>query len=812
MIPEIDRSSNSVKVQITDSQEDIKNASDVDERVSACAFKRFGQSVFELGKSFGQKVVKAVQVVAGWVGYAIRTIFCCRSAPIDEEDEEIDKEIEEPNPVAEEIEETEQVNEVNDVARLINPRTLDFHPQNPQAITSQSLRERLIETPQLVFRFGNQEYWVQNPVFGSRRPGGEFQKIFSQLMKEAAKHPFYEIQIDPDLLVRIQNPGYGRAIDGETLQQHTLHQLQNIMGSEKNQTLATNSHQGCSCRFCMQNAIVLRSQYFQLEIGSESFRLDNPFQSTMPPSDSTVFQFRIDLGRLLEKAKHEGSFAISIENGPATQISLQGNRTVTREQFGQMLLTIADSQKTDSLARKAIAYPERLEVIPRQITLIESRQDLSVIPLPKNPTTPSALSLPHKNLNQSLQNLAKQSYPSLSALEIDEKTSDQSLYPALEFAHGRNLLTHFIEDSTTVWNQPEISLQEAIEYCIKLSTSDIQLSEEQKEGIRTFFEKLKAHEGIDLRFWLSGKEDLQRILSPRLDKLLKNGPFNREQEIEIDLARAELATSFGCGIVPTEGGKNGAVFIQTFEGRSVGVFKAPRELGIFDFVERMKRYFGQARLLSDRKMAQEEAEVIAGNLSRFLGFGDMAPEAIMAEFGGEKGAFITFLDGYKELSKIREAFDSREEYTDEEVVMWQKKEIWNKLIGNLDPHDENVFVKGTGERLEKIAMIDAGNSFPEYNPGYFGARGNLSASAEFKISQIPFHDEVKMFIKKNITVEKMEEFMNNSPIKGFFTKKVRQLQLERVRLLQQVASGKIETPVQLAMVQTDSDYEEKLYY
>lgn len=702
-------------------------------------------------------------------------------------------------------------------AQLVPYAQVDLSIGPSNILTPRSLRARLFDAPQLVFRLGKNEYWMQNPVFGGSKPDDRtmkiFRRAFADMMSEAAVYPYYDMQVGDDLIVRLQNPGYGRSIDGEVLQQHTAHQIKSLMNKDNSLALVKKNrgHEACPCKFCQQNAIILGSKYFQIEIGDEAHRVKNPFSSPTPPSDKEVLQFRIDIGRLLEGAANEGQLTIRLEEGPAVQMPLLGNKVMSSGQFGRALLMTADAVKTDSIARRMITQPEKgIELGHRRIELINTGIELPVIPNPEKQIELPFAEKTADNLSQSLQALAAQSYTA-SALDILDRGPQQSLYPTLDYAHGRNLLVHFIDESTTVWNQPEISLGEAVDYCIRLSESAPSLSEKQKQGIRIFFDKLKAVEGFDLPFWLSHKENLQRILSPRLDGLLSIKSPNHDQMMEIDLARAELATSFGFGIVPTQGGKNGAVFIKTFEGRSVGVFKAPRSLGVFDFIERMKLYFGQARLLSGVHMSQEKAEVVAGRLSRHLGFVDMAPKAIMASFGGEEGAFITFLDGYQELSKIRDSFERREEYSEEEVIMWQMKEIWNKLIGNLDPHDDNVFVKGTGEKLEKISMIDAGNSFPEYNPRTFGSRGNLAASVRYRISHIEFHPVVREFVEKHITEESLKSFLESDlMIKDFYTENMWKLQLLRTRLLRLVVSGEIKSPAELAMVQTSKDYKRVL--
>ncbi len=840
---------NSEYPQRLGSVDEIRTEEDLDSRVSQSALSRFGQSIASGAKSLGNYVVRAVRWVGHWIYRAYQAIF----GGSDPQNEDLTTDSHEANSdqpsildslVGGDDDDDDQaaggpplamsqstVQDPDPEQPLVShpvttssaalipfslPQPRIRHPLQSgspslEPMTPVSIRARLMQTPQLIFRIGNAEYWLQNPLFENAQPDRQamaiFRQSFAEIMKVAAEQPYYDMQVGENMVLRLQNPGYGRAIDGEALQQHTVHQVQALMSKENSQALvSTNSgHGACSCRFCAQNQTVLGSEHYQFQIGSELVRLDNPFRSPTPPSDERVFQFNIDLGRILERARREGSFAIGLSDGPMVQISLNGNRAIESGQFGQLLLTVADAQRLDPIAREALALPAPSSSKQPVITLPAPQQGLSIYPTASS-SEERAVSKPAGKHTQSLQELAAQAYASTSS-NASDVLIDQSRFPALGNQNGRNRLLYYIDESTTVWNEPPVSLGEAVQYCVDLSNSGIELSEEQKTGIRVFFNKLKAARHFDLPFYLNGKMQLQRILSPRLDELLKIAAPNREQQLEIDLAKAELATSFNYGIVRTEGGANGAVFIKTFEGRPVGVFKAPHDLGIFDFVEKMKQYFGQARLLSGRRMVQEEAEVIAGDLSRFLGFGNMAPEAIMANFGGEEGAFIAFLDGYKELSEIKEDFDSRDDYTKEEVLMWQMKEIWNKLIGNLDPHDDNVFVKGTGERVEQISMIDAGNSFPEYNPGYFGSRGNLAASASYNITKRPFLPEVCAFITRHITEERVEQFIHSSAMRqGFFSEKMRLRQMERVRLLRRVASGVIETPVQLAMIQTDNDY------
>ncbi|MFQ5729605.1 MAG: hypothetical protein ACE5GN_04510, partial [Waddliaceae bacterium] len=190
-----------------------------------------------------------------------------------------------------------------------------------------------------------------------------------------------------------------------------------------------------------------------------------------------------------------------------------------------------------------------------------------------------------------------------------------------------------------------------------------------------------------------------------------------------------------------------------------------------------------------------------------------SPEAIMAEFAGARGAFISFLGEYQELAKVKRTFNRRREFSGEELLKWQKMVIWNFLIGNLDPHDKNIFVKINAQgELVDIRMIDHGNSFPESNPGRFGSRGNLGFWRKFTISQEPFCHEIRQFILDNISEETVTKFFDANPDRShFFKKPMRKLQQARLRLLrEQVATGNISTPADLAKVQTNRDYSKLL--
>lgn len=376
---------------------------------------------------------------------------------------------------------------------------------------------------------------------------------------------------------------------------------------------------------------------------------------------------------------------------------------------------------------------------------------------------------------------------------------------------GRHVINDCLSTRKKIEDFQGVDLGYSIQYSAHIAETQ-QLSEMQKKKIRLFFDEIrKVSDRFNVCLHLSNRIEIQRVLSPRLDELLKSDHSGVNSQVEIDLAKADLATSLGVGVVPTSGGKNGAVFIQTLEGRSVGVFKAPQPIGMLDLVAYAKMYLGQARLLNNRPFASQYAEIFAADLSRELNFGEMAPKAIEAEFAGQRGAFISFLGGYQELKKAKRNFVQREKYHEKEIEMWQKMSIWNFLVGNLDPHDENIFVKiDSAHELKDIRMIDHGNCFPMANPG-IGSKGNLGHWGEYAIAKEPFTDEMKAFILENITEDKIRRFVAGDRRRTeFFKDEMMRKQLERVRLLREcvaTATGQISSPAVLAGIKTDSDYQ-----
>jgi hypothetical protein len=398
-------------------------------------------------------------------------------------------------------------------------------------------------------------------------------------------------------------------------------------------------------------------------------------------------------------------------------------------------------------------------------------------------------------------------------LKAEEKKLDKA---QRLFLSGMKIMENFLQKGIN----PKVSaldVMSTVYYCrevVKVSSLD----EIQKGQIRQLFSILAIlpPQRFDRKKALGDQVQLQRILSEDLDKLMlaqEKDPSlaeNKEHRFSVTLAKAELAYHLGVKMKETGKGANGAAFVMGLENKPLGVFKAPAKLGM---KEKVKLVFGQARLLNlEDSLGREFSEVAAAKFDAIFGFG-FAPEAKMMEIGSKKGAFLEFLGGYKELSAAKRILQHRKSFTAQETIMWQKMCLHNFLIGNMDPHDENIFVeidiKGI---LQKIAVIDHGNSFIESNPGALGAKGNQGHWGKYKLSNAKFHPEVLQFIKKQLDQEHVEEFIKwvKAERAEFWNDKMEIKMRERFALMKDILSGSIATPEKLSGIHTNDDFKKHL--
>lgn len=408
-------------------------------------------------------------------------------------------------------------------------------------------------------------------------------------------------------------------------------------------------------------------------------------------------------------------------------------------------------------------------------------------------------------------------FPGMSSATEPKKTVAVSAVVArtakkVEVDEGKQIFELFTLQ-TAISSKLFMHIPALVSYCNRISQEQ-SLDEVKKEQIRhLFFSVLpKLIKNQLLPFTLSGelrgKSPLQRVISPKLKELLEKNENSEELELLIAIEKVNLALKFGvqgqqCG------GANGARIQSTLEGEKVGVFKRPQELSVLQVAEQSKKIVGQARLLSSKPTNRVYAEVAAYELDRRLGF-NVVPAAKMCEIGGEEGAFVLFLHGFRPLSAILQDknnnFGKRESYSPKELTTFQMPVLFDFITGNMDCHNDNLFMKfSITDMLEDMKIIDFGNAFILLNPGVLGLRGNQYAWGKLQIAQHPFTPEILEFIR-TLSVESLESFIQGQP-KEFMSEAMAELLRERFQVIKKnILDGSITTPLQLSQLHTDQDF------
>ena len=283
------------------------------------------------------------------------------------------------------------------------------------------------------------------------------------------------------------------------------------------------------------------------------------------------------------------------------------------------------------------------------------------------------------------------------------------------------------------------------------------------------------------------------------------------QRFEETLNQVETLTKVSGLLVPVAQGANGARVLKDLTGKRIAIFKAPIPYEKKTYVHIAKSVFGQNRLLNQRdNLAESFNEYVGYKFSSHFGF-HIAPPAKMVTINGEVGALIHFLDGFREL-KGQNDFLNRETYTEQEQRLWQLLSLFNFLIGNLDPHTENIFVKVKNGYLQDVRMIDFGNTMIQYNPD-FGTRGHQGDWGKHKIAEFEFLPDVLTFIRDNLSQDRLEQFISTISRERFkyWTPQMESLLRDRFAILNQcVLSGQISSPKSLSQIHTTSDFDRLL--
>lgn len=332
------------------------------------------------------------------------------------------------------------------------------------------------------------------------------------------------------------------------------------------------------------------------------------------------------------------------------------------------------------------------------------------------------------------------------------------------------------------------------------------------------------------------KQDLKNRVKKEKDiteaHKLKNDLL--EAKTDKKIIKAKILHAMG-EIGKSEKGTTGTALVFDYRKdgskRLLGVFKpdakhAPLTVRIHNLTKRLR---GQLSLLSNNYYARPQAEKIAYEASQFFELGSLPPSQLV-EIGNQNGVFqlavqtvIKTQEGEKQSTKdieLKEAkelmtpannilMDPKRKFTPSEIEAFQRFALTDFLIGNLDAHEENWFVKfDQTKRITHILGIDKANSFPQKNPRRSERRGrNQYKWKNVPIAQAPFSKEMRE-IMKSFSDDKLDQFINriNNKYPDFFDPKIENLMRARVKAIREIADIKGSSPAYLAEMVSDIDF------
>jgi len=371
-------------------------------------------------------------------------------------------------------------------------------------------------------------------------------------------------------------------------------------------------------------------------------------------------------------------------------------------------------------------------------------------------------------------------------------------------------------------NTPAKDITAVVNRCLHLVKKN-KIGKKERAEIRDLFAEFAKlpEDQFDAQLLLANEEKIQRLLSPKLDVLMRAQERvpklkeNKEHQLRIDIARAELAIKMG--VKPAQaGGQNGAQLIKSLEGKNIGIFKASSDK--LDLMRILKNYVGQARLFDrSNPLNESRAERVVYLFNEAFGL-NLIPTAQMISFNGQKGAFISFLREhqpgleYQPLKNVMAKFNKRPKgsYSKEELIIWQKLTLFIGMTLNMDPHDENIFVCiDENGKLIDAKIIDGGNCFPQFLPGKWGSKGHRADPGMHPISEAEFLPEVMEFIKSDLMQDKFDHFVSQvkQEMPDFWSDQVDELHRMVFRKLKNgIVNGTVKTPENMLNIMTKADF------
>jgi hypothetical protein len=287
-----------------------------------------------------------------------------------------------------------------------------------------------------------------------------------------------------------------------------------------------------------------------------------------------------------------------------------------------------------------------------------------------------------------------------------------------------------------------------------------------------------------------------------------------QHQLKRKIVKARLALELG--IQPNRNkGANGTTILHSTTGKALGVFKvgekdAPFIIRIKNMFKRI--LFGQLSHLKSSPLIQPQTEVACFLADTFFGF-HLTPPSKMTLLGKKKGAFQLFLKDYQEAKEKIDVFKNPKTKIIKGIDLFQKMAIFDYLIGNLDRHEENWLVKltedGSEVSLQELKMIDNANSLMKKNPSVFN---KIWIKSQYKWKHLPlaqqlFSPELKEFVQKSFTPEKIEEFIDllNKKLPQLFDPVIEKLFRQRLLVIMHLMKQEKATPALLGSYVTNEE-------
>ncbi|NGX57421.1 MAG: hypothetical protein K940chlam3_00312 [Chlamydiae bacterium] len=356
----------------------------------------------------------------------------------------------------------------------------------------------------------------------------------------------------------------------------------------------------------------------------------------------------------------------------------------------------------------------------------------------------------------------------------------------------------------------------------KVSSGDQDLNNQQLKDLvnKLFFKVVPSLESgkgkVAIYETIAQNKELQNFLDADLrknrhDKLMQpHLVHDSDHRINRKIAKARFALKLGYGREAAGSGMSGSEFLRGVNGKRLGLFKVSTDrTSLWKRIhDGFLKYFifNQPYYLKAGPKSGIQAEEAAYIVSSKAGFGKLVPPTRLATFDGVEGSFQLMAkkeigEKIAEFDKIKDKFESRDNYTNNEIEMFQKFAVYDYLINNLDRHHGNWMVEYTEKNgspeLKRIHAIDHDRGFSLGNPsGYTLGGKSQYLWRTLKIARHEMTPETKKFIQQNLRKREIDKVVQEieEKVTGFMSQEMKDRIYEKAEVLIKMAhtSGTLE--------------------